>query len=164
VAYVCGAFPIFAIDINDYRLKIAEKMGEGIIVLNPERDDVEGTIREHTRGYGADVVIELAGSTDATRTGFKSLRKDGRICIIGLHSSEVSLDFVNNVTYKEATVYGITGREMFDSWYLAENLLRSGRINVRDVLTHSFPLEKTAQAILTAQEGNCGKPVITIAG
>jgi threonine dehydrogenase-like Zn-dependent dehydrogenase len=53
---------------------------------------------------------------------------------------------------------------MFDSWYLAENLLRSGRINVRNVLTHTFPLEHTEQAILKAQEGLCGKPIIEISG
>jgi threonine 3-dehydrogenase len=162
VASVCGAYPVFAIDINDYRLGIAQKMGEGVVTLNPNRDDIAGTIREHTKGYGADVVIELAGSPEATRTGFASLRKSGRICVIGLHSQEVSLDFVNNVTYKEATVYGVTGREMFDSWYLAENLLRSGRINIRDVVTHEFSLEETEQAILKAQVGDCGKPVIRI--
>lgn len=162
VAFVCGAYPIFAVDVNDFRLGIAKKMGEGVLPMNPKRDDVESAIREHTKGYGADVVIELAGSPSATRIGFAVLRKSGRLCTIGLHSEEVSIDFVNNVTYKEAEVYGVTGREMFSSWYLAESLLQSGRMSVKEVLTHTFSLEETEQAILTAQEGDCGKPVLHI--
>ncbi len=162
VASVCGASPVFAIDINDYRLKIAQKLGDNVITLNPHRDKIVEIVKDKTKGYGADVVIELAGSPEATRMGFELLRKSGRICIIGLHSREVSLDFVNNITYKEATVYGVTGREMFESWYQAENLMQSGKINVKDVLTHEFPLEETEKAILTAQEGKCGKAIIKI--
>ncbi|HEB32905.1 MAG TPA: L-threonine 3-dehydrogenase [Spirochaetes bacterium] len=162
VASVCGASPVFAIDINDYRLKIAQKLSDNVIALNPHRDKIVEIVKDKTKGYGADVVIELAGSPEATRMGFELLRKSGRICIIGLHSREVSLDFVNNITYKEATVYGVTGREMFESWYQAENLMQSGKINVKDVLTHEFPLEETEKAILTAQEGKCGKAIIKI--
>ncbi len=162
VASVCGASPVFAIDINDYRLKIAQKLSDNVIALNPHRDKIVEIVKDKTKGYGADVVIELAGSPEATRMGFELLRKSGRICIIGLHSREVSLDFVNNITYKEATVYGVTGREMVESWYQAENLMQSGKINVKDVLTHEFPLEETEKAILTAQEGKCGKAIIKI--
>lgn len=162
VASVCGAYPLFAVDVNDYRLEIAKKMGDDVVVVNPQKQDVVEIIKGRTRGYGADVVIELAGSPDATRTGFASLRKSGRICIIGLHTREVSLDFVNNVTYKEAEVYGVTGRVMFDSWYTAENLIQSGKMRLAEVITHDFPLEDTEKAILTAQEGRCGKPIIRI--
>jgi len=162
VASVCGAYPLFAIDVNEYRLEIAKKMGDAVIPINPKKEDVAEVIKSSTKGYGADVVIELAGSPDATRTGFSSLRKSGRICIIGLHSQEVSLDFVNNVTYKEAEVYGVTGRVMFDSWYVAENLIQSGKMRIRDVITHEFSLDETEKAILTAQEGKCGKPIIRV--
>jgi len=162
VASVCGAYPVFAIDVNEYRLEIAKKIGEDVITINPKKENVVDIIKNRTKGYGADVVIELAGSPDATRTGFSSLRKSGRICIIGLHSQEVSLDFVNNVTYKEAEVYGVTGRVMFDSWYVAENLIQSGKMRIRDVITHEFSLDETEKAIRTAQEGKCGKPIIRI--
>lgn len=162
VASVSGASKVYAVDINDYRLSLAEKMGNNVVAINPLKNDVEKIINDDTNGYGADVVIELSGSVEATRTGFNVLRKAGRISLIGLHSKEVSLDLVNNVIYKEATVYGITGREMFNSWYLAEKLIQSGKCNTNEVLTHHFTLDETEEAILTAQEGNCGKPIIMV--
>ena len=160
VASVCGASQVFAVDINDYRLDIAKKMGDNVITLNPLKDNVIEIIQNKTDGYGADVIIELSGSVEATQIGFKSLRKSGTICLIGLHSKKVSLDLVNDVIYKEATVYGITGREMFNSWYLAEKLISS--INVKAVLTHEFALSEIEKAITLAQEGKCGKPLIII--
>jgi len=162
VADVAGSSQIFVVDINDYRLNLAQKMGENIITLNSDKKDVIKIIREKTGGIGADVVIELSGSVSGTKTGFKIIGKSGRICLIGLHSKEVPIDLVNNVIYKESTIYGITGREMFDSWYLADNLIQSGKIDVKKVITHEFTLDETEKAILTAKEGKCGKVVLNI--
>jgi threonine 3-dehydrogenase len=162
VASYAGASKVFVVDLNDYRLEMAKKMGENIITLNSSKEDIAKIILEQTGGAGADVVIELSGSVPGTRTAFEVLRKSGRICLIGLHSKEVPLDLVNNVIYKEAVVYGITGREMFETWYLADRLIQSGKININEVITHQFPLDKIEQAILTAKEGNCGKVIINI--
>ena len=162
VANISGASQIFVVDINEYRLKLAAKMGDNIVILNPKKDNVSNIIREQTDGRGADVVIELSGSVQGTRNGFDILGKGGRISLIGLHPQEVPLDLVNNVIYKEATVYGITGREMFNSWYQTERLINSGKLNIEAVLTHEFKLEEIEQAIKTAKEGNCGKLIIAI--
>jgi len=162
VASACGADKVFAIDINDFRLNIAKKMGDNVIPLNPLKDNIIEVIEDKTDGYGADVVIELSGSPQAIKTDFKALRKGGRVSLIGLYSQEVLLDLVNDLIYKEAIVYGITGREMFNSWYTAEKLIHSGKINIKAVLTHEFSLEETEKAILLAKEGKCGKVIIRI--
>jgi len=162
VASISGASQIFVVDLNEYRLKLAAKMGDNIVTLNPKKDNVANIIREKTDSRGADVVIELSGSVQGTRTGFEVLGKGGRISLIGLHPQEVPLDLVNNVIYKEATVYGIAGREMFNSWYQTESLIKSGKLNIEEVLTHEFSLDEVEKAILMAKEGNCGKPIINI--
>jgi len=162
VASISGAKQVFVVDINEYRLKLASKMGDNIITLNSKEDDVVNIINKETNGLGADVVIELSGSVQGTKAGFNVLGKGGRISLIGLHPQEVPLDLVNDVIYKEATIYGITGREMFNSWYQTENLIKSGKLNIKEVLTHEFSLDEVEKAILTTKEGNCGKPIIRI--
>ena len=162
VASISGAKQVFVIDINEYRLKLATKMGDNIITLNSKKDEVVNIINKETDGLGADVVIELSGSVQGTKMGFNVLAKRGRISLIGLHSQEVPLDLVNNVIYKEATVYGITGREMFNTWYQTENLIKSGKLNIKEVLTHEFSLDEVEKAILLVKEGNCGKPIIKV--
>lgn len=163
VASISGTRKVFAVDVNKYRLDIAKKMGNNVETLNPAaNNDVNKIIKEETKGYGADVVIELSGSVKGIQMGFEILKKTGNIILVGLASENISLDLVNNVIYKEATIYGVTGREMFDTWYMAEKLIRSGKCNIRDVLTHKFVFNRIREAILIAKEGNCGKPIIGI--
>jgi len=162
VANISGAKQIFVVDLNEYRLKLAAKMGDNIVTLNPKKDNVANIISEQTDGRGADVVIELSGSVEGTRTGFDVLGKGGRISLIGLHPQEVPLDLVNNVIYKEAIIYGITGREMFNTWYSVDNIMNDKKLNIKDVITHEFALDEIEKAILTAKQGNAGKIIIKI--
>ena len=137
-------------------------MGENIILINSSMDDLIQIVKRETEGIGVDVMVEFSGSPQATKLGFKALRKGGRVSLIGLHPQNVDLDLVNDVIYKEATIYGITGREMFDTWYSAEKLIASGQMKIKSVITHTFPLEETEKAILLAMEGKCGKAIIKI--
>ena len=162
VASISGAKQVFVVDINEYRLKLASKMGDNIVTLNSKKDEVVNIINKETNGLGADVVIELSGSVQGTKTGFNVLAKQGRISLIGLHSQEVPLDLVNNVIYKEAIIYGITGREMFNTWYSVDNIMNDKKLNIKDVITHEFALDEIEKAILTAQQGNAGKVIIKI--
>ncbi len=159
---MAGADKIFAVDLNQYRLDLASKMGKNIISLNPDKTDVNMTIMGSTANLGIDIVIELTGSLSATRLGFDLLKKSGTIILVGLHSDDVPLDLVNNVIYKEATIYGITGREMFASWYGADKLILNEKSKAQEVITHRFSLDETENAILTAADGNCGKVIIDI--
>ena len=137
-------------------------MGDNVETLNPANGDVNKIIKEETEGYGADVVIELSGSVKGTQMGFEIVKKTGNIILVGLASGEVPIDLVNDVIYKEATIYGVTGREMFDTWYMSEKLIQSGKYNINAVLTHEFSLDEIEKAIITAKEGYCGKPIINI--
>ena len=47
-------------------------------------------------------------------------------------------------------------------WYLAEKIINSGKVNIKAVLTHEFPLEETEKAILVVKEGKCGKVIIKV--
>lgn len=162
VAKFAGAAKIFAVDINNYRLNLAGKIGENVHTLNPEKEDVVTEIRQKTAGVGADVLIELSGSAKATQSGFEALTKSGWASLVGLHPGDVSLDLVNNIIYKETTVYGITGREMFDTWFMVDKIMRTGRLNIEDVITHNYDLEETEKAILKARQRLCGKVIINV--
>jgi len=61
------------------------------------------------------------------------------------------LDLFNNFIYNEVTVYGITGREMFNARYSIDNAMNNKRLNVKDVITHEFALGEIEKAILTAE-------------
>jgi len=52
VASISGAKRVFVVDINEYRLKLATKMGDNIITLNSKKDEVVNIINKETDGLG----------------------------------------------------------------------------------------------------------------
>ena len=69
---------------------------------------------------------------------------------------------MNNVIYKEANVFGVTGRIMWDSWWTAQGILLSGKVDVTPVITHTFGLDDYDRAIQTAESASGGKVVFKI--
>ena len=76
----------------------------------------------------------MSGSARAIRQGFRSLRNGGTAALLGLPSKPVELDLPNDIIFKGATVLGINGRKMFETWYQVENFLLSGRLNLDPIV------------------------------
>lgn len=57
-------------------------------------DGLKDRVRAATDGRGADVVLEVVGSSSALRLAFELLRPWGTISSIGVHGSEVCLSLI----------------------------------------------------------------------
>jgi threonine 3-dehydrogenase len=73
------------------------------------------------------------------------------------------MDLVNGVIYKQAKLYGVTGRNMYKTWYAADEIIKAGMVKVKNTITHRFPLEDIEEALKLAESGNAGKIIIDIA-
>src|SRR5579883_1391073 len=160
LCHLSGASAIFAIEPNNKRLDIARNMG-ATRTLNPREVDPVQEILDATEGLGVDVVLEMSGHPAAIRQGFRALRNGGRVSLLGLPSREVELDLANDIIFKGATVMGISGRCLFDTWYRTRNILASGHLDIKQVITHIMPFEQIAQAMEIMKSGDCGKIVLT---
>jgi len=154
VAY--GATQIYAIDITENRLKMARSFGAAK-VFHADKDPLEKIILEETQGIGVDMVFEVSGNQKAYDQGLRILRKSGTFVIIGLPSKPIQLEIPTNVMYKEAKIFGITGREMYETWYQVSGLIRSGKVDLEKVVTHKFPPERFEEAFRVAKEAQHGK-------
>ncbi len=160
VARAAGATRIFAVDVNPYRLGLAREMG-ATRTLNPQGDDVVTEILAETADIGGvQVVCEMSGHPQAIRQGFEVLANGGRYSMLGIPSGPVELDISRDIVFKGATVQGIIGRRVFETWYQTSALLSSGRLDLSPLLTHRFPLERFDEAFALMQSGNCGKVVL----
>lgn len=146
VARTCGVTNIFLVGKYDFNMDIGKRMGaDHLLYANREDVDRIEFIKDHTYGYGADIVLDMAGSPQALQEGFQMLRKGGRFTAFGVASvSPTPIDYNNGIVFKGAQVHGINGRKMFDTWFRVRNLLASGRLNIAPVITHLFALEDYA--------------------
>jgi threonine 3-dehydrogenase len=142
VARAAGVTKIFLVGKYDFNMDIAKRMGADFL-LYANKDDVDriSFIQEHTYGFGADIVLDMAGSPQALEEGFKMLRKGGRFSAFGVAAeSPTLLDYNNGIVFKGSQVHGINGRLMYDTWFRVRNLLASGRLDISPVITHMFLL------------------------
>jgi len=122
-------------------------MGNGALVKE---------VKELTDDAGADVCLEMSGAAPALRQVFEMLTPGGRVSILGLYNDPVTLDVNNAITFKSATVFGITGRKMFQTWDMMFKVLKNPafRTKLSSIITHTLPIrdiEKGMELIRTKQ-------------
>ena len=156
-----GARHVVVTDVNPFRLELARKMGATRAV-----DVRSQTLRDVMAGLGMtegfDVGMEMSGNGQAFRDLLGVMNHGGRVAILGIPPSEVSIDW-NQVIFKGLMLKGVYGREMFETWYKMVAMLQSG-LDVAPVVTHRFPAARYAEAFEAMRSGQSGKVVLDWAG
>jgi threonine 3-dehydrogenase len=156
VAKACDASKVFATETNEQRRAMAKKMGADV-VLNPAAENAVARILAETGGTGVDALLEMSGNPAAIQQGFKALRAGGRASLLGIPTENVPLDLVNDVIFKGATVQGIYGRRMYETWVQMTALLKAGKLNLEPLFSEREPLERFENAFAKLQGGLPGK-------
>ena len=161
VAKACGAAKVFAVEVNAHRRQVAATMGADL-VLDPATDNVEEQILEATGGTGVDVLLEMSGHPKAIEQGFSLLRTGGRASLLGIPSKPMEMDLAREIIFKGATVQGINGRKMYETWFQMEALLASGKLNLEPVITHRLKLSEFTHAMGFLKSGEAIKVVFNL--
>lgn len=146
-----GAKKIIAIDVVDDKLEMAKKVGADVVINSKTQKDLDIVLSE-TNGRGADVVIDYTGNKFAIKAGFQLVRKGGTMVLVGLTSGDTPLDLTSDIIYREATVYGVTGRLMYQTWEECNEMLENG-FDLAPLMSGPFALkdfEKAFEAVQTS--------------
>jgi threonine 3-dehydrogenase len=154
-----GAARVLATDLSDYRLGLARSMGADV-VLNPSRADVQAEIERITRSQGVDVLLEMSGAPAALEQGFGALAPGGEAALLGLFSKPLTFDLDDHVIFKGATVHGIVGRRLWETWDTMADLLHTGAVDLSPLVTHRLVLDDFETAFELMASGECGKVVM----
>lgn len=159
VAKAVGASFVAAADINDYRLGLARDMGADLVV-NSAKDNPVAAILDAVKGIGVDAVLEMSGASPVYGQMLKVVRAGGRIALLGLPSKPLAVDFSDDVIMRGITLQGITGRRVWETWVTGRELLRSGRLDLRPLITHRFGLADFQAGMDLMTSGNSGKVIL----
>ena len=159
VCKASGAERVIAVDISDYRLKLASNLGADLLI-NPNEEEPVKRILEVTKGKGVDVFLEMAGVQETLNWGLRSLKPGGRAALLGIYDRNVEVDLSNDVIMKNIEVRGIFGRRMFRDWFTVSSYLRSNKVDLSKLITHEFPLTDFEKAFEVMKSGKSGKVVM----
>ena len=159
VAKVSGAAQVIVSEIKEFRKELARKMGADVII-DPTKEDLTKKVKAMTEDNGADVLLEMSGNSTAFKQGLDSLTNGAVVSLLGVFPGELSFDINGLFTFKGLTMYGITGRKMFETWQVATQLLKNKRIDLSPVVTHILPAEKFEEGFDVMIRGISGKVIL----
>jgi len=165
VVRALGAAKIFATagGLNKLRMEMAEKMGADMVLsAREEGENIVKIIRDATGGNGVDVALEMSGSSMAVRQAFEMLTPGGRVSLLGILERPMEFDFNSAVVFKAATVYGILGRRMFQTWYQMKGLISNSdfRNKIASIITHRIPMRDVAKGMDLINSKQAGKVIL----
>ncbi len=154
VLRAAGVNHIIAIDGTPKRLEMAKKLGAKTVINFRELTTLEervNKVKSVANGVGADFAFQCTGAPAAAKDIYEYIRRGGGLCEMGF--------FVNNGEYNVNPHFAMCNKEinLVGSWdYSADDypttmaFLRQARemnIPIKDLITHSFPLDKLNEAM-----------------
>ena len=136
VARHVGARHVVVTDVNPHRLAIAAEVAD-VVPVDVSKADLRETMRRLKMTEGFDVALEMSGAPAAFDQLVNSVVTGGRVALLGLPAKPMLVNW-SKVIFKQLTLKGIYGREMFETWHKMISMLESG-LNVRKVITHRLP-------------------------
>jgi L-iditol 2-dehydrogenase len=160
LAGISGASQIIVSDLVDYRLKLAKELG-ATCTVNIIAENLDQKIRGLTNGRGADKVFVTAPNTKALLEGIKVCRSGGIVCLYAPTEPNENIQISpKNLFFSEITILPSYSASHLET-RSALQLMISGKIKARQLITHLFPLNEAAKALKTASsDKECLKVVV----
>jgi len=141
VAKAYGATKVIAVDIRDYPLEVAEKLG-GDITINASKENMVERVLKETE-IGANVVLDTVGSENSIINGLKSLARAGRYVLLAVSRRKITIDIT---MFAGERIITTSSNNLFPEYTTAVELLASGKVKVKPFITHIFKLDEIHEA------------------
>jgi threonine 3-dehydrogenase len=109
------------------------------------------------RKYWLPVADQFPSAIDQ---GFTLLKPGGDAALLGVAHGPFTFDWNRHIVFKTASVIGISGRNLWRTWYQARGLIRSGAVDLSPLVTHRYKMEEFDKAFETMSSGDSGKVML----
>lgn len=148
-----GAAQIVAVDLSDYTLDLARRVGaDQTVNLRENPDGLAGFAAD--KGH-FDVLYECSGAQPALVAGIGAMRPRGVVLQLGL-GGDMSLPMMM-LTAKELDLRG--SFRFHAEFATGVALMRQGLIDVTPLISHTLPLDRAAEGFALASDRSCAMKV-----
>jgi L-iditol 2-dehydrogenase len=146
MAKILGARKVCISDLVDFKLDLAKQVGADI-VINAGKEDVLERLCTENGGRKADRVMTIAGSIKVLQQATGLLDKGGTLIQFGPTEQDATFPWApNDFFYNEISYIPSYSSSPIDTKEIS-HLLFGGRIQVKNLITHHFPLDRIEEAL-----------------
>lgn len=152
---------VIAVDIVDKKLDIAKKLG-ALHTINASDKEGKALIKEirTLTGGGADIAIEAIGNPKTIELASSAVKAGGCHCQVGYTHHNVSIN-AGRLMFREIEIKGSLGCRPVDYPKIIE-MVRTGKIQLKPVVTHKFKLEEIDQAFDLMRKGESLRSIVVL--
>lgn len=149
-AKVMGAKEVFAVDIFDEKLRIAQDLGADYTV-NARKEDPAAFVLDKTHGAGVECVVEIAGSKITQEQGIRMAKKEGTVVFCGISYDDLVIPSttLDGILRKELKIVGAWNSVFsplpVNEWAVSLHFMAKGQIKCHPVISHRFRLDDAPQ-------------------
>jgi L-iditol 2-dehydrogenase len=145
-AKALGARRVFLCGTRESRLEVGRAVGADE-VMNVSTMDAASVIRQKTAGVGVDYAVEASGTADGMALCINALKRSGKVLLLSFPHDPIPMDLQNlGLDNKQIVTVRGEGRANVRR---AISLLEAGRVNLKPLVTHTFPIAQIDEAIST---------------
>jgi threonine 3-dehydrogenase len=159
-AAVCrhaGARHVVVTDINPQRLALAEQLGANR-VIDVRSETIAQVQTSLGMAEGFDVGLEMSGNPAAFRDLLDNMCHGGKVAILGIPPDDAAIDW-SQVIFNMLTLKGVSGREMYETWYKMSVMIESG-LDISPVISHRMPYTDYQSGFQLMAEGKASKVIL----
>lgn len=157
LAKAMGANQLIGVEMNDYRIALAQKLGLVDQVFKPGPDALE-QILAATGGRGVERAIDASASDPGRQLTIRATRPWGKIAFVG-EGGTCTFNPSPDIIHGQKTIYGSWVTSLWKMEELVERLVR-WNIHPDALITHRFPLAEADAAYRLMASGACGKVAV----
>ena len=138
-----GVEKILAAGRRPARLAAAKLCGADV-VIDAAKVDSLAAVMEATEQMGVNTVVECAGNQTTFDQAVAMARGGGKILLVGIYEDPLDWQPLSVIS-KNLTLVGCLG----GNFRAVIELLKSGKVKTKNLISHAFPLDQAAEAFQT---------------
>jgi len=160
MARAAGASEIIATDLLPHRLKMAKELGASQVVQATPEGDERNSILGNNNHSEVDVAFETAGQNSAVETAIETVKPGGRVVLCGIPAVNQTSFRASSARRKGLTIKFV--RRMKHTYPRAINLVQSGQVDLKSIISHSLPFERAKEAFAIAERREGLKVIVNL--
>ena len=147
-----GCARVIVCDLVQEKLDILGRYS-GVTTVNGRKENLSARVSDITSGWGADVVFEASGSAKAYDGMFDLVRPGGAVVLVGMPVDPINFDVIG-AQVKEARIETVF--RYANIYARAIELIASGKVDLKPLISGTFPFEDSVEAFERAASGRPG--------
>jgi len=162
-ASLTSAYPIIAIDINDFKLNIVKHFG-ATHIINSTKEDSKNKIQEYVSSEGVDVAVDTTGIKKIRELAYEITNKEGRTILVGVPNKGEKICIDSFPLHFKKKITGSHGGDSNPTKDIPRliGLQNSGKFDLDKMITKIFSLNEINDAFHHMRTGNVVRCMIKL--